>query len=587
MRLLRQGPSLVAHDEQYAENSHYPFALLAVQEQSLALWAVYDEAWFDEQTVQGIVEQLITLLIDFTESLDRPLCEAMPLPEGQRSLIENTFNDTEVDFGAPLNVYQLIENKARENPDHIALVDPHSTTTYGELTQQVELLAAQLSRRGVTANIPVPVLMKKSCNAIVATLAVMKAGGAYVPLDPSWPPERIVSVCQTLQANLSVALTIVVDRHSAENLVLEAETLEIEQMLASEIELPQASDRRDASHDLAYVIFTSGSTGEPKGVMVEHRNLYNSTLARDHFYDNPPSVFLLLSPLATDSSIAGLFWTLVNGGTLLLSGDRAEQDPVALCEYASKYKVTHLLCLPSLYMALLEYGQTSLLREFDTAIVAGEACGDALVKMHHRSLTGVKLYNEYGPSEACVWATAARLEDRSAVNIGRPISNCFIYVLDEQLRQVPIGVAGELYIGGANLARGYYGLEAKTKERFVSDPFSAAESRIYRTGDLVAWRDDGALDFLGRVDTQVKVRGYRVEIEEIEHATNTFAGVAECAVLVDEDGNPADDEATLLESLMALPPHEAKQLLDDISGLSEMDVLAQIQHGPDNGGAQP
>src|SRR3954452_11415799 len=292
-------------------------------------------------------------------------------------------------------------------------------------------------------------------------------------------------------------------------------------------------------HHPAYVIYTSGSTGIPKGVVVAHQQIAASNAARALFYtDVPAPRFLLLSSIAFDSSVAGTFWSLLSGGTLVLSSDLSVD---AALSAIGQHDVNCFLAVPSLYGALIDSIQDLPRVELHAVIVAGEACSAELVERHHRCLPAVALVNEYGPTECSVWSSAHRLtqNDASQINIpiGRPLPNYRAYVLDDGLEPVPSGVAGELYIGGVGLARGYLNRASLTAERFVADPNGTAGSRMYRTGDLARWRPDGVLEFLGRADAQVKLRGFRIEPGEIEAALTAQSGVSQAAVTARPDGS--------------------------------------------------
>jgi amino acid adenylation domain-containing protein len=293
--------------------------------------------------------------------------------------------------------------------------------------------------------------------------------------------------------------------------------------------------------NLAYVIYTSGSTGAPKGVMVEHGNLLHSTAARFRYYTAPVESFLLLSSFAFDSSIAGIFWTLSQGGALVLPSADAQFDLRSIGRLVARHRVTHLLCVPSLYLPLLDGVSAGDLATLSAVIVAGEECSPALVKRHHACLGGTPLYNEYGPTECCVWATVHRCDpkDTQVVPIGRPIANSRLYVLDVEGEPVPIGVTGEISIGGAGVARGYLRRPELTALRFLPDPFAVAaekpHARLYRTGDLGRWSSQGELEFLGRADQQVKIRGFRIELGEIEAALLAQPGILQAAVIARDD----------------------------------------------------
>jgi len=287
---------------------------------------------------------------------------------------------------------------------------------------------------------------------------------------------------------------------------------------------------------LAYVIYTSGSSGKPKGVPITHANLVHSTRARVATYSGRVQRYLLLSSFAFDSSVAGIFWTLVQGGTLVLPPEGIEKDLASLPALIAEQRPTHLLGLPSLWSLLLEQSSAHELASLDTVIVAGESCPAELVRRHRARLPRVKLYNEYGPTAGTVWSTvfdACTPLARTQVPIGRPIPGSVAYVLTPERELAPLGMAGELWIGGPGVAGGYLNRPELTAERFAEDPFSGG--RMYRTGDRARWLPDGNLEFLGRLDGQVKIRGYRIEVEEIEAALSAHPAVREAIVLARDD----------------------------------------------------
>ncbi|MER5741594.1 amino acid adenylation domain-containing protein, partial [Streptomyces sp. NPDC002262] len=364
----------------------------------------------------------------------------------------------------------------------------------------------------------------------VAMLGVQRAGGAWLALDPSYPAERL----RLMVAEAGCAAVV---RGAAQGELLDGALPPGTPVLEADgLDLAAEADRAglDAAHpdDLAYLVFTSGSTGRPKGVAVTHRTLSRSTAARAVFYGPRPPRFLLLSPFAFDSSYAGVFWTLTFGGTLVVPDAEQVKDADLLAGLVDRHALTHTLTVPSFYRALLgRPGGPG--RSLRTVVVAGEACPADLVAEHRAVLPDCALVNEYGPSEATVWATGHFCADDGpgSVPIGTPIAGTTVFVLDGSLRPVAAGGVGELYVGGAGVARGYAGRGGLTAERFVPDPFSGVPgARLYRTGDLVRFGAGGVLEFCGRVDEQVKVRGFRVELGEIEAVLRSAAGVTDAVV---------------------------------------------------------
>ncbi len=313
----------------------------------------------------------------------------------------------------------------------------------------------------------------------------------------------------------------------------------------------------------AYVIYTSGSTGQPKGIRVLHRGLANSTFARIAFYPEAVKSFLLLSSFTFDSSLAGIFWTLSVGGTLVLPPDQSRWELDSLSRLVEKHQVSHLLCVPSLYKTLIETSPSERLASLQVAIVAGESCPATLVKDHFSRLPHAALYNEYGPTEATVWCSVYRCEpgdESNLVPIGRPIANTQLYVLDSHMQVVPVGVPGELHVGGEGVSGGYLNRPQLTAERFVPNPFdSTPGARLYKTGDLARFLPDGNIEYLGRIDHQVKVRGFRIELGEIEAALLSHPGVREVVVIARED---TPDDKRLVAYYTAVETSAANAALD-------------------------
>src|SRR6202040_2293448 len=361
---------------------------------------------------------------------------------------------------------------------------------------------------------------------------------AYLPLDPHYPQERLAFMLADAGARVLVTHSALMEQlpaqasrnlHSIVRLDADAAAIAAQPAGAPAIDL-------DPQHP-AYVIYTSGSTGTPKGVVVEHRNIVSSNAARSSVYSQlSRQRYLLLSSIAFDSSVAGVFGNILCGGTLVLSDALTTDSTISAI---LQHEANCFLTVPSFYNALIEHLKDSTRIRLQTVILAGEACPSELAIKHNQFFPTVLLTNEYGPTECSVWSTVYCCAEggpiRPPVPIGRPIWNTRIYVLDTGLEPVPAGVCGELYIAGAGLARGYLDRAGLTAERFVADPFGPAGSRMYRSGDIARWRSDGGLDFLGRADAQVKLRGFRIEPGEIEAVLLRHPGVAQAAVIARED----------------------------------------------------
>lgn len=430
----------------------------------------------------------------------------------------------------------LFEDQAEKTPGVRAVVAHDGQFTYAELNRHSNQLAHYLQSLGVRPEMRVGIALPRSAEMIVAALAVLKAGGAYVPLDPAYPPQRFRYLAE--DSELSVLLT-----HRAVPEGLNPESIQIiplESHWSRVATAPKNNPESGSSGpNLAYIIYTSGSTGKPKGVMISHENAVSSTQARIEYYALPPRRFLVLSSFSFDSSVASIFWTLLAGGELWLTPEGTQQNIVRIAELVRHGRITHLLALPSLYKSLLLQSTDNELQSLRTVIVAGEPCPADLVKTHFRHLPETSLFNEYGPTEATVWSTVYRTFPEfhaNSVPIGKPISTVEARILDAQMGFVARDETGELYLGGRQLARGYLHRPDLTAERFLPDPFAKTPgARLYRTGDLCRYGTDGNVDFLGRMDQQVKVRGHRVELGEIEAALREHPQVAEAVVAGKQD----------------------------------------------------
>jgi amino acid adenylation domain-containing protein len=472
----------------------------------------YSTDLFSPETISRMAGHLTTLLQGIAANPNRRISELPILTASEREQICIEWNDTAADFPADLCLHQLVMAQATRTPKAVALIDSNQQLTYEELDRKSDQLAAHLQRNGVVPDTPVGLYLEPSCEMIVGILGVLKAGGVCVPLDPSYPPDRLQHIVDDAQLRLVLA-------KEQQRPSLPRGPVEIcwdQIALQDDAPVPNGC----GPENLAYLIYTSGSTGKPKGVQITHRNLVHSTYARSIYYGAEAGRFLLLSSFSFDSSLVGIFGTLCRGGAVVLTPGPIQANLTSLASYIEQHRISELLCVPSLYSLLLDQAKPGQLDSLRVAIVAGESCPAELVERHHRLLPRTALFNEYGPTEAAVWSTVYKFEAERAeksVSIGRPIPNARVYVLDPHLNPLPVGVPGELCIGGPGVVRGYWNRPEETATRFVRDPFGTEhDARLYKSGDLVRYREDGNLELLGRRDHQVKIRGFRVELEEIE-----------------------------------------------------------------------
>jgi amino acid adenylation domain-containing protein len=454
-----------------------------------------------------------------------------------------TWNTTEVPYPADRCVHELFEAQVAQRPEATALTFPSTgsgqregeTLNYAELNRRSNQLAHYLQKLGVGPDVLVGISTDRSPEMIVGILGTLKAGGAYLPLDPTYPEERLAFMLE--DAQVPVLLT---QAHLVERLPLSRNTQhESRQVVRLDADWeaiaqePGDKPKSDATpEDLAYVIYTSGSTGKPKGTMLRHRGLSNLTEAqRRAFGMEEGSRVLQFSPLSFDASVWETFMALANGATLCLAQQEVLASGPDLLRLMRGEGVTNVTLPPSVLSVL----EPTNLPDLETVISAGEACTAELVAQW---APGLDFFNAYGPTETTVCASMYLCDEDEPGSppIGRPIANTKLYVLDKNMQLVPVGVPGGLHVGGVSLARGYLNRPELTAEKFIRDPFSDdPEARLYKTGDLVRYREDGNIEFLGRIDHQVKVRGFRIELGEIEAVLRQHADVQEAVALARDD----------------------------------------------------
>ncbi|WHS62638.1 non-ribosomal peptide synthetase [Pseudomonas sp. G2-4] len=490
---------------------------------SLHAHLIYDRHVLSAEAASCLAEQWLQLLQGALAEPQRAWAH-LPLSGPLQSQIIGT--GPSVPSIEPLTLVELIARQVRQQPDAIALSDKDGDLSYSRLDACATHLAQRLVAAGIGPGVPVGILFARSNAAIVAMLAVLKAGGAYVPIDPTYPADRRAYML----ADSAIA-HIVVSAELADSVPASLQRFVLQDLTAQDAsELPALP--LPAATDLAYLIYTSGSTGAPKAVEISHGALSFSTQVRMAAYETPVRAYLLLSSFAFDSSVAGIFWTLAQGGRLVLPATGEELEMARLVQLIAQHQVSHGLSLPSLYQALLDQLQRSGATDhLECWIVAGEACPPSLIAQHSKTLPQARLVNEYGPTEATVWATYEVLEPNRSVSIGRPIAGMDLRILNELDTTSGIGEPGEIVLAGPTLARGYRNKPEETAKAFVT---LADGTRAYRTGDLACWLADGRLAFLGRKDHQVKVRGYRIELGEIERQLCSHSDVREAAVIVQE-----------------------------------------------------
>ena len=489
----------------------------------------YSTDLFDADTIKRMFGHFQTLLEGIVANPEQTIAQLPLLTQFERQQLAE-WNNTQTDYPKDACIHELFEEQVELTPDAIALVFEDEQLTYKELNQRANQLAHHLRNLGVGAEVLVGICVERSLEMVVGLLGILKAGGAYVPLDPAYPPERLAFMLE--DASVRVILTqrqLVksIGKHQARIVCLDTDWEIIERQ--SE-ENPGCSL---TSENLAYVIYTSGSTGRPKGVLVAHRGLCNLAKAQIEIFDvHLSSRVLQFVSLSFDVATSDWVITLCSGATLYIASNNALLAGFGLIEVLRDRAITHM----GLPIAALGALPLEELPTLGTIMVGGEAVSPDLVA---KWSSGRRFFNAYGATESTITATIAECSDSSeSPPIGRPIANIQVYILDAQLQPVPIGIPGELYIGGAGLARGYLNRPELTAERFIPNPFSdEPSSRLYKTGDLARYLSDGNIEFLGRIDQQVKIRGFRIELGEIEAVLSQHPDVRDSVVIKREDAS--------------------------------------------------
>ncbi|QMV22163.1 amino acid adenylation domain-containing protein [Streptomyces sp. SCUT-3] len=560
-----------------SDATHYPLSLVAVPGDELELRLDHRTDLFDGEAARRIAGRLVRVLEAVADDPDRPVADVEVLEEAERTRLLVEWNDTARDVPRT-TLTGLLEAQAARTPEAVAVVFEDGALTYGELNDRANRLARLLAERGAGPERFVALAVPRSLDLVVGLVAVLKSGAAYLPVDPDYPAERIAFVLDDARPALLLTTTAVAGRlpgtGATRQLVLDAP--ETREAVASR----PGHDLSDADRGApllpehpAYVIYTSGSTGRPKGVVVPHEGIVNRLLWMQAEYGLAGDDRVLQkTPSGFDVSVWEFFWPLAEGARLVVARPEGHKDPAYLAGLIRSEGVTTLHFVPSMLQVFLLEPAAAGCDSLRRVICSGEALPAEVRERFFRTLDA-PLHNLYGPTEASVDVTSweCRADDTGPVPIGGPVWNTQVYVLDAALRPVPVGVPGELYLAGVQLARGYLNRAALTADRFVANPFGAPGARMYRTGDVVRWREDGALDYVGRADDQVKIRGLRVELGEIETAVASHPHLAQVAVVVREDrpgvkqlvayvvpeaGAPAPEAAGLREHVAAgLPEH--------------------------------
>ena len=532
--LNKKGNALTLSAYDIEEETNYPIVLSVNSSESLTFTLTYNKECFTAEQIIAIAGYFMKILDYIVYHSDGYVEDIEILSDIEKEKILQEFNDNQRDYPCNKTLHQLFEEQVNRTPDNIALVFEDKHLTYRELNEKSNKLARTLREKGVKPDSIVGIMVERSLEMIVGIMGILKAGGAYLPIDSEYPEDRVKYMLEDSKTNILLTQTGLLNKAAYNCRII---NLEEEKEYDKNTEnLEDTNNERD----LAYVIYTSGSTGKPKGVMVEHRSAINTLFALQEYYPLlQKDSYLLKTNYTFDVSVSEIFAWLLCGSKLSILPQGKEKEVKDIVKAINKYEITHINFTPSMlkaFVSLIEEKNKEELKSLKYIFSAGEALQKETVKATKEKLNFVQLENLYGPTEVTVYATKYSINNLNSdvVPIGRPINNTKCFILDAKNTPVPIGVVGELFLGGAGLARGYLNKSELTFEKFIKNPFNS-EERIYKTGDLARWLPDGNIEFLGRIDHQVKIRGFRIELGEIENHLLNYGSVKEVVVIDRED----------------------------------------------------
>jgi len=502
----------------------------------------YNSGLFSKNLIRRFVRYYETIISNCMRNPGQNLSDIEIIPDEEIDQLLNRFNETKTGFPDTVTVCELFEEQVKKTPEKIAVMYGNEEITYDELNKKSNQIAGKLRDKHVSRDSIVGIMAERSIEMVIGIFAILKAGGAYLPIDSNYPTERVKFLLEDSETKLLMIQDKFIDK---------IQDICIEHMNLDRADLYEGDDSNlnniNSVNDLAYVIYTSGSTGKPKGVMIEHISLVNRLNWMQRMYPiSEDDVILQKTSFTFDVSVWEIFWWAISGAGVCMIKPGCEKNPREIVKAIEKYGVTTLHFVPSVLNMFIDYIEYKFklerIKSLRQIFSSGESLNVQQVERLNRLMNEsfkAKLCNLYGPTEATIDVTyydCTRFKSGSTVPIGKPIDNTYIYILSKENKLQPVGVYGELHIAGIGLARGYLNRPELTKEKFITNPFLDG-TKMYKTGDLARWTEDGNIEFLGRLDYQVKIRGLRIELGEIEASMCKHQYVKQAVVLVKEDSN--------------------------------------------------
>lgn len=498
--------------------------------EELKIFYDYQICKFCETDIDNIHKRILYIMKQILENEEIILNDIEVITPEEKNKLLFEFNNTKTEYQADKTIKELFEEQVNKSPEKIAIVYEDNQMTYKQLNEKANQLAYYLRiNKKIKSNDIIGIMVNRSIEMIIGILAIIKAGGAYLPIDPDYPKERITYMLED-----SNTKTVLVNNFTYN--IVSSNIRMIDISLDSDIYKYQKNDNLDninVQDDLLYVIYTSGSTGKPKGVMLTHKNINNYINGLKKVIDfSENKTIVSVTTICFDIFVTEVWAGLLNGLKIVLANENEQNMPIKLNELCIKHHVDIIQTTPSRYNILLNSNNYKFLENVKDILVGGEALGEILLSKM-RSVTKANIYNMYGPTETAVWSTIKNVTETNEITIGKPIINTQIYILDENKKLLPPDIPGELYIGGDGVSKGYLNNKELTNEKFIKTSFSS--TKIYNTNDMAYVKENGELVYLGRTDFQVKVNGYRVELEEVENSILKFDRISSCIVIVKKD----------------------------------------------------